>query len=86
MAVEIWSDLHQDLLASDSGIRKVVNVDSVKTSIDNILRTRLGERVMLPQFGSAFPDILFESMTSDMQDNLISSIQSVSIEKSIMYE
>ncbi len=75
MTLIIWSDLHSDLLASDSGLRVSLNVDAVKVSVNNILRTRLGERVMLPEFGSAFPDILFEGMTSDMQENLISSIQ-----------
>lgn len=34
--------------------------DLVKQSIYQILDTRLGERVMLPEFGSRLPELLFE--------------------------
>jgi len=45
--IEVWSDLHQDLVTDSHGsIKKVINVDAVATSIDNILNTNLGERCL----------------------------------------
>ena len=62
MAVpEVWSDIHQNIEIDAKGaIRTVRNIDAVKTSIDNILRTIPGERVMLPQFAAGIQDLLFE--------------------------
>jgi phage baseplate assembly protein W len=75
MATEIWSDLHHTLTTDSQGaIRKAVNLDSVKTSLDNILRTAKGERVMLPMFGCGLSDFLFEEMneaTFDMITDII---------------
>lgn len=60
---EIWSDLHHDLVIDSQGaIKKVINIDAVKTSIDNILRTSKGERVMLREFGSSLKGMLFENI------------------------
>jgi phage baseplate assembly protein W len=59
----IWSDLHPEIIPDGSGDVKVVeNVASVMGSIDNILRTRKGERVMLPEFGSNLSSIVFENI------------------------
>lgn len=66
---EVWSDLHPTLQVDAQGsIRKMVNVDAVKVSIDNILRTRKGERVMLRNFGAGIQDLVFENTTSDIYD------------------
>lgn len=71
MTIELWSDLHHNLVTDAQGsIKKAINVDAVKTSIDNILRTRRGERVMLPSFGAGLTDMLFEGIDEDAFDDL----------------
>lgn len=58
---EVWSDIHHNIEIDAKGaIRKVTNIDAVKTSIDNILRTIPGERVMLPTFAAGLQDLVFE--------------------------
>jgi len=45
--IEVWSDLHQDIKTDSRGnIKKVTNIESVNTSIDNILRTYPSERCL----------------------------------------
>jgi len=62
---EVWSDLdHKFIKDSVGGIKKAVNVEAVYTSIDNILRTHKGERVMLPSFASDIHGLMFEPLTS----------------------
>ena len=79
MAIKIdtvWSDLDHRLIQDAQGVlKKVVNVQSVMTSIDNILRTSKGERVMLPEFGSSLKDMIFESMNSPLIDLVSQSIK-----------
>jgi hypothetical protein len=59
----VWSDLHQNLDYSNKyGINKVANIDAVKGSIDNILRTYPFERVMRPTFASTLNQMVGESM------------------------
>jgi len=66
---EIWSDLdHRLIQDSEGNLKKVINVQSVFTSIDNILRTYKGERVMLPEFASDLRSIIFESMNETILD------------------
>ena len=66
---EVWSDLHHDIIVDAKGsIKKVINIDSVLTSIDNIIGTFQGERVMLPEFASNLKDLLFEPMTEELMD------------------
>jgi len=62
---EIWSEIDSRFVPDAQGrLKRVINVEAVKAGIDNILRTRKGERVMLPNFGSILPDIVFEPLTS----------------------
>lgn len=69
---EIWSDLHHDIKTDVQGsIKKVINVDAVKTSIHNILGTPRGTRAMLRDFGSDLKSMLFENIN----DSLISMIE-----------
>ncbi len=69
---EIWSDLHHDIKVDVQGsIKKVINVEAVKTSIDNILRTPRGTRVMLRDFGSDLKSMLFENI----DDSLVNLIE-----------
>lgn len=73
---EIWSDLDGRLNRDALGqIRRAVNVDAVMTSIDNILRTSPGERVMLPQFGCSLRSVLFENMNSAVLTHLSRQIK-----------
>ena len=61
----IWSEISPEFVSDANGLLKVVtNVDSVKAAINNILKTRKGERVMIPDFGSSLQDILFEPLNS----------------------
>lgn len=74
--IEIWSDIHSRIPIDARGsIKKVINVDAVITSIDNILRTRPGERVMLPSFGAGLQDLVFETTSQDAYDNLADAIR-----------
>lgn len=64
---EIWSDLDPRLIADGQGnIKQSINIAAVMTSIENILRTSRGERVMLPQFGAGLKGCLFENTNSTM--------------------
>ena len=73
---EIWSDLHQDLKTDVQGsIKKVINIEAVKTSIDNILRTPKGTRVMLRDFGSDLKSMLFENIDDSLTDLIENDIK-----------
>jgi phage baseplate assembly protein W len=64
---EIWSDLDHRLIQDAQGeLKKNINVAAVMTSIDNILRTYRGERVMLPTFASGLRGIVFEGLTPSL--------------------
>jgi len=41
--------------------------DVIRSSIRNILHTRLGERVMLPEFGSRLHELVFEPLDDIMR-------------------
>lgn len=59
----IWSDLDPKIIPDGQGDMRIVeNVASVMGSIDNILRTRRGERVMLSEFGSSLSSMVFENL------------------------
>lgn len=67
---EIWSDIHQDIVKDSLGnVRKSINADAVKTSINNILNTYKGERIFLPEFGSGMRGMLFEPMSQYKMDS-----------------
>ena len=66
---QIWSDLDHRIVQDDKGeLKKVINIAAVRSSVDNILRTHKGERVMLPEFGASLRDMAFESMNSPIID------------------
>ena len=61
----IWSEIDPRFIPDAQGKLKIVeNVAAVEAGIDNILRTRKGERVMLPEFGSVLAAIVFEPLSS----------------------
>lgn len=72
----VWSDLHHEL-GPDAlgGLKKVINLDAVKTSINNILLTAKGERVFLPQFGGGIQNLLFESLNETMANQIASMVR-----------
>lgn len=79
--MDIWSDLHSSLEFDASGeLRRVYNEEAVKVSIDNIIRTRLGSRVMRPDFGSGIYDYLFSPMSTTTAQRIARNIKN-SIEK-----
>jgi len=74
--IEIWSDLHQSLSADAEGnLRKVINIDSVRTSIDNILGTSRGERIFLPEFAIGLRGMVFEPITETLVNRLSNEIK-----------
>jgi uncharacterized protein len=67
VSTEIWSDLDCRLIVDAQGsIKKVINIDAVKVSIDNILRTAKGTRVMLRDFGCDLRSMLFENIDGSL--------------------
>lgn len=75
---EIWSDLHQDLVADPQGrLKKVINEDSVRTSINNILGTFQGERIMLPEFASNLRSLVFEKATRGLTDRFAADVKNM---------
>lgn len=73
---EVWSDIHHSITTDAQGnVRKAINVDAVKTSLDNILGTRLGERPMLRSFGSRLGSLLFENLDEVFLDSISSEIR-----------
>jgi len=79
MAVtSVWSDLHHDLVTDAHGnIRIAYDLDSVITSIDNILRTYQGERVMLPEFASKLRNMVFEPMDDSLRTTVAREVKRV---------
>jgi phage baseplate assembly protein W len=71
MADEVWSELWHGFAADANGaLKKVTNVQAVFSSIDNILGTRRGERVMLPEFGSNLWNGVFNQLDAHLADFL----------------
>jgi len=72
----LWSDLNPALKTDAQGNIKIdENIQAVLGSIDNILRTSKGERVMLPTFASDLRDVVFENMTSTIATLISDSIR-----------
>jgi len=73
---EVWSDLYQDLRGDSQGnLKKVINIEAVRTSIDNILGTAQGERIFLPEFASRLKDILFEPISDYLINKLSQQVK-----------
>lgn len=75
ISTEIWSDLHHAIKTDVQGsIKKVVNIEAIKTSIYNILTTPRGTRVMLRNFGSDLKSLLFDNINESLLDSLEAEI------------
>lgn len=74
----VWSDMDNRLAIDAQGEIKIVNnMQAVMSSIDNIIRTYRGERVMLPEFGSGLQNIVFEQMDDDLIDLISRDIKDI---------
>ena len=72
----VWSDLDPQLVTDTQGdIKKGINVGAVKSSIDNILRTSPGERVMLPTFALGMRNLLFDPINQRLLNRLSDSVK-----------
>jgi len=73
---EIWSDLHNEIKVDARGsIKKVINIEAVRASINNILLTPKGTRVMLRDFGSDIKALLFENVDENLTDIIAEEIK-----------
>jgi len=74
----VWSDIDSKFLTDSQGnIKVVTNIDSVIASMDNIMGTFVGERVMVPEFASRLKHLLFEPINEDMMSFLATEVKSV---------
>lgn len=72
----VWSDLDSAFITDAQGnVKTVTNVEAVMTSMENIIGTFLGERVMLPQFASKVKNILFEPIDQEMMEYLATEVR-----------
>jgi uncharacterized protein len=72
----IWSDLDPALTPDvQAGLKLDVNVEAVKGSIDNIIRTSPGERIFLPQFALGMRNLLFEPINSTLLNRFANQIK-----------
>jgi len=77
-APEVWSEIDSEFTIDNRGqLKKAINLDAVLSSIDNILRTRPGERVMLPDFASTMAAMLFEPMDQHLAGQVSSEVKRV---------
>ncbi len=74
----VWSDIDCELIQNSQGNLKIVeNIAAVVSSIDCILRTSPGERVMRPDFGSSLKNIIFENTNATLMNFLSRQIKEV---------
>ena len=74
----VWSDIdHRWITDSKGNVKLVDNVESVITSMDNIMSTYLGERVMLPEFASRMRSLMFEPINEDTMGFLANEVKRV---------
>lgn len=68
---EIHSKTHSCMLCDE--------LDAIKDSVRSILNTQVGERIMLPEFGSRVKEYLFEGMREEtftlMEHEIVASLQ-----------
>jgi phage baseplate assembly protein W len=68
--VEIYSDFTNNMLITPVGeqLARVINVNSVKQSIKNLILTNTGERPFQPNIGGNIHELLFEH---NVDENLV---------------
>lgn len=76
--VIVWSELdHQFVTDGQGNLKKVINVEAVKSSVMNILGTRQGSRLFFPTFAEAFTSMLFEPMDNHLSSFLSNQMKQV---------
>jgi hypothetical protein len=72
----IWSDLSPQLVPdTHGGLKLDINVDAVKGSIDNIIRTSPGERIFEPTFALGLKNLLFEPINNTLLNRFAAEIK-----------
>lgn len=55
----------------------LTELELVKTDIMNHIFTRRGERVMMPDFGTSIPDLVFEVLDDDLVETMVDELTDV---------
>jgi len=50
------------------------DADAIKNVLKNLFSFKKGERILLPEFGNPFYDVLYESMTPDFKTKVINIV------------
>jgi len=58
-----------------AGVRMLSDSDDIRSSLEILLSTRPGERVMLPDYGCNLEELLFEPLTTTMKTYMKDLIQ-----------
>ena len=70
----LYSDLNQKTANVPPYKALVTDIDSIKQSIVNILKTSRGERLFNPEFGNDLDSILFDPVTKASESLIFSEI------------
>lgn len=74
--MSVYREIDSLFTASPTGgLQLALDYQAVVSSIDNILRTFPGERVMLPTFGSDIGNILFANIDDMLADQISDEIK-----------
>lgn len=65
---------------SQGGAQMAVGIEDIKESLQILLSTRVGERVMLPAFGCNLDDLVFENVNISLKTYLADLIETAIIE------
>ncbi|PHN06362.1 GPW/gp25 family protein [Flavilitoribacter nigricans] len=65
---------------SRGGVRISEGVEDIKESLQILLSTRVGERVMLPSFGCNMDDLVFENVDISLKTYLADLVETAIIE------
>ena len=69
--ISIYNDIDIEMTRqTDGDVKQFIDVDAIKSSIINILTTRIGTRRMVPGFGSELDMLLFEPMDKTTAERL----------------
>ena len=76
VTTEVWSELDEQLIVDPQGaVKKAINLGAVLSSVDNILGTYPGERVMRPTFASPMENFVFEDIDDFLLDSMARDIK-----------
>ena len=80
--LEVYRDLSMDSKPKKGSyvVDKLVNVKAVQNALHNIFSWMPGERVLLPEFGSNLPKLLYRGITPETQEAIVAEINHCIIE------